>query len=760
MTFSTVPTSATASTSPLLTPKLPTVSVTYGRTGETMRTNELGMRPMQQRVWAQRGEHYLLIKSPPASGKSRALKYVALEKLRTGQVRQVLVVVPERTIGASFQDEPLSEQGFFVDWRVQPRWNLCGGPGAEESEGKVAAVRAFLASEQREDRILVCTHATFRFALGQLGTEAFDGRLIAVDEFHHVSVNPNNRLGEFLRALIARDRVHIVAMTGSYFRGDSAAVLYPEDEARFQSVTYTYYEQLNGYEHLKRLDIAYYFYTGRYLGELGAVLDPNEKTIVHIPSVQSGESTKDKYREVDAILDLLGESAGEDEETGFRLVRTRGSEGRPGRLLRVADLVEDTSAKREKVIAALRDPSKKTVREHVDIIIALGMAKEGFDWIWCEHALTVGYRSSLTEVVQIIGRTTRDAPGKARVRFTNLIAALDASEEAVKGAVNDTLKAIGASLLMEQVLIPRFDFQPAGPPPVRPGEGPPFVTGGSGVGPIVGPGGGRGEDIGPVISIDETTGKIVLRIRGLAPLKSTEAKRICEEDLDELIADVVQDPELLKRALFDENVSPPQVTISFIGRIIRENYPQLDEHDQEAVRQRAVAKLALVSELFETVVDDSSPAGGVDVPPPDTGGSGGGGEGGAENRTTIIDQVERYALNVRELSVDMIDQMNPFGHAYAILSKAMDEKNLRDLHELITARRPRVSPEDAVRYAKIASEFPKTHGRWASLTSKDLWERTVAEGAAAYMRYTRDGVYAASAESPQPEQAASEATLL
>ena len=64
----------------------------------------------------------------------------------------------------------------------------------------------------------------------------------------------------------------------------------------------------------------------------------------------------------------------------------------------------------------------RTDRDYVDIIIALGMAKEGFDWIWCEHALTIGYRSSLTEIVQIIGRATRDAPGKTRARFTNLIA--------------------------------------------------------------------------------------------------------------------------------------------------------------------------------------------------------------------------------------------------------------------------------------------------------------------------------------------------
>ena len=132
-------------------------------------------------------------------------------------------------------------------------------------------------------------------------------------------------------------------------------------------------------------------------------------------------------------------------------------------MLRIADLVDDDAAKRDRVSAALKDPAQKNNRDHVDIIIALGMAKEGFDWIWCEHALTVGYRSSLTEIVQIIGRATRDAPGKTRARFTNLIAEPDASEEAVTEAVNDTLKAIAASLLMEQVLAPRFEFKPKNP---------------------------------------------------------------------------------------------------------------------------------------------------------------------------------------------------------------------------------------------------------------------------------------------------------
>jgi hypothetical protein len=434
---------------------IPSVSLTTARTGASTKANEMGMRVMQERAYARRGEQYLLIKSPPASGKSRALMFIALDKLHNQNLKQAIIVVPEKSIGGSFADEPLSQFGFWADWTVKPQWNLCNAPGIDEArvaKSKVKAVGEFLASE---DRVLVCTHATFRFAVEDLGVEAFDDRLIAVDEFHHVSANPDNVLGRQLGELIARDKAHIVAMTGSYFRGDAEAVLSPGDEAKFETVTYTYYEQLNGYEHLKALDIGYFFYSGRYLDAIMKVLDPSRKTIVHIPHVASRESTKDKIKEVDEIMDALGDWKGVDPVTGFHQIEIEG-----GRIIKVADLVDDDPGKRERVITALKDPTHRNDRDHVDIILALGMAKEGFDWIWCEHALTVGYRSSLTEIIQIIGRATRDAPGKERAAFTNLIAEPDAAEAVVVDAINDTLKAIAASLLMEQVLAPRFEFTP------------------------------------------------------------------------------------------------------------------------------------------------------------------------------------------------------------------------------------------------------------------------------------------------------------
>src|SRR6201997_3768524 len=95
---------------------VPSVSVFYARNGNATKANELGMRPMQERAYARRGEQYLLIKSPPASGKSRALMFIALDKLANQGMRKAIIVVPERSIGGSFADAPLTQFGFWTDW--------------------------------------------------------------------------------------------------------------------------------------------------------------------------------------------------------------------------------------------------------------------------------------------------------------------------------------------------------------------------------------------------------------------------------------------------------------------------------------------------------------------------------------------------------------------------------------------------------------------------------------------------------------------
>lgn len=92
------------------------IEVSYNQTGSSKKTNEMGMREMQQKAYSANSAQYLLIKAPPASGKSRALMFIALEKLHHQGLKKVIVAVPEKSIGASFASTELSKYGFFTDW--------------------------------------------------------------------------------------------------------------------------------------------------------------------------------------------------------------------------------------------------------------------------------------------------------------------------------------------------------------------------------------------------------------------------------------------------------------------------------------------------------------------------------------------------------------------------------------------------------------------------------------------------------------------
>ena len=529
------------------------VKVNYAQTGASTKTNPYGMREMQERAFASRDAKYLLLKAPPASGKSRALMFIALDKIVNQGLKKVIVAVPERSIGSSFRETPLSQFGFFADWTPEDRFNLCT-PGADDSKSKVAAFKNFLKST--DSKILICTHATLRFAYNELADSAFDDCLLAIDEFHHVSADTgNSRLGDLLHGILNNSSAHIVAMTGSYFRGDTVAILLPEDEEKFVKVTYNYYEQLNGYTYLKSLGIGYHFYQGKYTDAIGEVLDTNKKTILHIPNVNAGESTKNKYDEVNFIIDSIGTIERQDSETGVIYVKRYSD----GKILKVADLVEDNSAERDKIVNYLRNIQSA---DDMDLIIALNMAKEGFDWPYCEHALTVAYRGSLTEIIQIIGRCTRDSANKTHAQFTNLVAQPDATDEQVKVSVNNMLKAITASLLMEQVLAPSFKFKTK-------------------------------------VSEEDKPEPGTVHIRGLKEPSTQRVKDILKSDLDDLKATILQDANMQKA--MPGKIDAEVINKVIIPKIISTRYPELSDKEIEEVRQHVVVDSVIKNSTIQEV---------------------------------------------------------------------------------------------------------------------------------------------------------------
>lgn len=635
------------------------IEVSYDQTGKSKSTNPLGMREMQEKAYEGRTAQYLLLKAPPASGKSRALMFIALDKLKNQGIKKVIVAVPEKSIGASFGSTELRKFGFFADWTPNPRYNLCT-PGEDKSK-----VTAFLNFLESEEQILVCTHATLRFAFDGLDVKKLDNTLVAIDEFHHVSAEGDNILGQVLKSIMHNSNAHIVAMTGSYFRGDSVPVLMPEDEAKFTKVTYSYYQQLNGYEYLKSLGIGYHFYQGRYfkkndetgISALAEILDENQKTIIHIPSVNSAESSKQKHDEVNHIIDVLGELEFQDESTGVLHIKSH----KTGRILKVADLVNDNPKSRDKISAFLREVKSA---DDIDIIIALGMAKEGFDWPFCQHALTIGYRGSLTEIIQIIGRATRDSHNKTHAQFTNLIAQPDAQDDDVKLSVNNMLKAITASLLMEQVLAPNFKFK------LKENED---------------------EDYEDEAEDDKT-----IKIRGFKLPTSQRAKDIIDTDLNDLKAKLLQNPQMLKA--MPGNVEPEVINTVLIPKIIREIYPDLSEDDVEAVRQHVVVDSVIKNSTIE------------------------------EQGNKKFIRMAGSFVNIDDIHIDLIDRINPFQKAFEILGKSITTQVLKLIDEHIQSTKIEMTEEEAILlWPKIKEWVKNNNGEQPNIQAFDHKEKRMAE---------------------------------
>ena len=662
------------------------LNVTYAQTGNSTKQNALGMREMQARAYEKRNAQFLLLKAPPASGKSRALMYLALDKIRHQGLKKAIIAVPQMAIGSSFRDTDLKSGGFFANWHIDAKYNLCT-PG---SEGKVDAFERFFGDSNAH--YLLCTHATLVYAYDRLKSNIriFSDTVLAIDEFHHASAEEGNKLGEMLDDVMAHTNAHVVAMTGSYFRGDQVPILKPETEQKFTQVTYTYYEQLNGYKHLKSLGLGYHFYHGRYFDAVKEVLDLSKKTIIHIPSVNSRASTGDKINEVDAIVDIIGKVENRDARTGILSVRTRA-----GKLLKVADLVTDTP-ERANVLNTLRNIKK---RDEMDIIIALGMAKEGFDWPWCEHALTIGYRASLTEVVQIIGRATRDCEGKTHAQFTNLIAQPDAEDEDVKNAVNNLLKAIALSLLMRDVLAPNIKFKPRSD--MKEGELPPPDT-------IV-----INDDVAP---------------------HSPKIKKIFEEGgVQQILTTLVSNPEHLAPAVI--NNESELVTRDILPKIIMQTFPDLTPEEVGIVREAAVKQLAVREQGPEYSLSGKAVDGSTGTVPvienKKRDEKGDGTEQSSANNDFV--RFTQRLLDVDKLPLDLIDRINPFQGAYEILSKSMDAPMLKTIQDQAASFGSKVTEEEAVMLWPDIQKYVKEHGKPPSLEASDAYERRLAE-ALAYIR--------------------------
>ena len=646
--------------------------------------NNMGMRDMQARAFAKRNSQYLLIKAPPACGKSRALMFLALDKLKNQGLKKVIVSVPQNAIGSSFKSTDLMSYGFFANWDLSDKYDLCNEI-SDDTKAQIAL--EFLKDENAS--VLLCAHPTLINFYNKIDDKTiFNNALVAIDEFHHASADEDNRLGSIVRSLINDSEAHIIAMTGTYFRGDRIPVLRDNEEALFDKVTYTYYEQLRGYKYLKSLSLNYAFYTEKWTDAIADVLDTKKKTIIHTPNVNSSESTKDKYNDVGVLLDIIGTNQIKDTYTNIYSVTTS-----DGRVLKVADLITDDDL-RKNTLTTLKNI--KTADE-LDIIIALGMAKEGFDWPFCEVALTVGYRDSLTDVIQIIGRATRDSGGKSEAKFINLIRKPDAVQDDVRDGVNTLLKAITVSLLMEQVLRPNIHFRASSDNSDK-------------------------EDMrGPGVIIDDSSNNL-----------TQTAKDFLKDGMSEdLIANIINSEPNIAYDIMSGNVTGEDLRAQVYDYIQKE-HPQFEDQDLKAIAE-SVLVLINKGNIEEKTTKTSSSSGEaiqihdlpshiieeVDLDPTAI---------DEDKNKAFFENYDNKFINLNDLNIDLILRTNPFQDAYAFVSKAVDAETLSKIKEITIVKKSSMTLEQAKALFERIKDFVREHnGQRPSPESQDPYEKNLGE---------------------------------
>jgi hypothetical protein len=287
------------------------------------------------------------------------------------------------------------------------------------------------------------------------------------------------------------------------------------------------------------------------------------------------------------------------------------------------------------------------------------------------------------------------------------------------------LKAITASLLMEQVMAPNFKFKTK-------------------------------------LSEEDKAGPGEIKTTGFKEPSSKRVKDIVESDLNDLKATILQDDSMLRA--IPGNIDPEVINKVLIPKIIQAKYPQLTEEELEEVRQYVVLDSVVknnllidVDELKKAIQKDESlrraiaenlPQSAINneiIPKivktmyPDL---------SAEEVNTFSGMVANDAesdhgpsshsdkrfirmagqfINIDDLHIDLIDRINPFQKAYEILSKSVTTKVLKVIQDAIEATRIQMTLEEAfILWPKI-NDFVKTFKKEPSLQSTDPLERRMAE---------------------------------
>lgn len=458
------------------------------------------------RKWQREGYNKLLdqkwriLNAPTGSGKSFVIAMICYAETLNNPKIKVIIVTPQKLTNEQYKDDKanLSCFGFKSKINITPTI-LNGGTGRR----RIKACKNFLETNGKEDRILVCSHATISRTFSEIPAKnrkkLFKNVILWIDEAHHVSsgfldVNSDlgykrlnsdqkeefdtmvgiNKLGKLVNFYLNND-FSVGFSTATPFRSDIMRLIpekYKDSFVRYELPIDEYISKCCKY--IRKIGYNFMFYAGCYCNGITKLFSDNPylKTLIHIPRVGIGESKtcnysnqeeleKEKHEEVMDVIKAINPK--EEMHESYREFNLDGK-------IVHCPVYEIKISKKVLTIVDMVNPftrdivSKYIIREvenktfGIDVIVALGTFKEGADYPALERSIIIDKRNSINEIMQIFGRILRDFKDKEHPKVYHLLPESTLNNydnDELKTALNNYLMSVVTSMMLMDILIPK-----------------------------------------------------------------------------------------------------------------------------------------------------------------------------------------------------------------------------------------------------------------------------------------------------------------
>lgn len=366
----------------------------------------------------------------------------------------------------------------YIAWGLS--CDLCDSAGKclISEDGKIKEAIKFLrdpVGSLLHSRTLLVTHATLSQVYIKLKEQEerhlLSNAFIVIDECHHLFVDSgdnSNLLGDMVSYIFDNEDLnsHVCGLTATFFRGDKRRIISDKLSDIYENAFYElpFDEYFKYFKHLKNFSYDFGIFSASE-GYEDCVSNAIKKhglsnTLVFLPSRTQGKdsvySKTKKEKNINEVLKGIVSSFGWKGRLNKRKCKTSEDKFIDGyfeiqvsekKWIKVLDAVLDENGYRKDVKKLLKNINNG--KDNVDVIIALGMCKEGFDWVSCDRIILIGNTKSLVSLVQINGRMIRDFNGKEQSIMTWLLPTDSGIEDKdISKDLNEVFMSLNMALLM------------------------------------------------------------------------------------------------------------------------------------------------------------------------------------------------------------------------------------------------------------------------------------------------------------------------